>query len=186
MVFAGVYENGRKIQASFTLVTAGAEGTHTHPDEAGKTPKVHVKDGDAHAHQPGATAGPLPMAVQHETMRKIGKLWIAIGREIDQDGAGKGRRKVTAHLKAIERWSRNLPGFMLHQFPEDKDQFLGLHRELNEKLSDLRSQAASASGPDFKRAYRRLDAMSCTKCHLKFRWGIVKDLSRFPDLSGQP
>ena len=75
---------------------------------------------------------------------------------------------------------------MLHKFPEKKDQFLALHRQMDGELSHLRRQVTSASGADFRRAYRRVDAMSCTKCHLKFRWGIISDLSRFPDLSGQP
>ena len=97
----------------------------------------------------------------------------------------EGRRKVTEHIEAIERWARNLPRFKLHKYPTQKDEFLSLHRELEGELTELRRQAAIVSGPDFRRAYRRVDAMSCTKCHLKFRWGVVKDLSRFPDLSGQ-
>ena len=179
VIFAGAYEDGRKLRAAFDLVTLGAMRDDSHPEEGDGTQ-------DGQAHNTGATSGALPMAVQHQTMREIGKHWVALGRTIDQDWSKKRRREATAHLEAIERWSRNLPRFKLHKFPKEKDQFLAFHRELDGELSDLQRQVATANGPDFRRAYRRLDAMSCTKCHLKFRWGIVKDLSRFPDLSGQP
>ena len=179
VIFAGAYEDGRELRAAFDWVTLGAMPDDSHPEEGGGT---H----DGHAHLAGATTGALPMAVQHQTMREIGKHWVALGRAIDRGMSDEGRREATEHLEAIERWARNLPRFKLHKFPLENEQFLALHRELDGELSDLRRKARTASGPDFRRATRRVDAMSCTKCHLKFRWGIVKDLSRFPDLSGQP
>ena len=185
--FSVAYQGGRTLRAGFDLVTFGAiprdhhdEGNGTRPDE-GKGHEVHAQPPDLKS-----SSGGLSMAAQHQTMREIGMNWITLGRSLDRSWAPEDRQKAGEDIEVIEQWARNLPRFKLHRYPEQKKGFLALHGELEGRLRELGRLAATATPSEFRGAYRRLDATSCTKCHLKFRWGVIKDLSRFPDLSGQP
>ena len=80
---------------------------------------------------------------------------------------------------------RQPPRYKLHKFPDEMEEFVSLQREFKGKLAAFRDRFATADERVLRHEYRALDATSCTKCYLKFRWGIVTDLSRFPDVSGQ-
>jgi Cu+-exporting ATPase len=134
---------------------------------------------------PAATTGrPVPAALtmeaQHETMRVMGRAWY----ELADDLARPDPRwdEIAPRLAQLVEMGARLPGFELHKFPKEKAEFLRYGRELEESLATYRQVLAARDRRRAKEEFSRIDGRICTRCHLKFRWGSVADLSRFPDL----
>ena len=125
-------------------------------------------------------SGALTMEAQHETMRVMGRAWYDV---MDEIAVATPRWDELARLvQQMRVMAARLPGFELHKFPQQKAEFLRLGQELSQSL-DLYQKVVQAKDRD--RAHRdavKIDGQSCTRCHLKFRWGVVQDLTRFPDL----
>ena len=126
----------------------------------------------------------LSMEAQHETMRVIGRAWYELAERITAEPPrwDEARERLERMLGVTGR----MPGFELHKFPKDKQEFLGYAHELALTLERYRSVLEQADAPAARAAFAKIDGETCTRCHLKFRWGVVTDLSRFPDLRIHP
>jgi len=187
--FEAVFADGRELRVGFDCVTFGALPQDDHHDSGQTLHDAHDQGHGDHAHPPGpdSLAGDLPMAAQHQTMREMGRHWLDLGRLLDRDRwSFAEREEAMKDVGAVLRWSANMPRFKLHKFQGETDEFVRLHRELKGELSGLEGLIPGSEPREIRDAFRRIEATSCTKCHLKFRWGVAADLSRFPDLSGQP
>lgn len=136
------------------------------------------------AEHAGHDDGGLSMSAQHEAMKTIGRHWYALGGWL-RGGPGT-RDDALAHLGEVEKASRDVPRFMLHKFQEALPEFQGYAGELGRELTSFRKTLASGTREEAERAFREVEARSCTKCHVKFRFGAVEDLSRFPDVRELP
>lgn len=178
--FEATYEGGKEIRVGLDSVTPGAMPK---ADHHGPEPAAHA---ESHAgHSQGSPGGSLSMAAQHDTMKRMGERWLALGTLLERPGRPERRAEAAGHLDEIERWAQIMPAFKLHKFDKDKDEFLKLTHELRDKLSGLRAALPQGEAAA-RKSYREVEGTSCLKCHLKFRWGVASDLGRFPDLSGQP
>ena len=130
-----------------------------------------------------ARAGPggaLSMTEQHDAMRRIGDHWAAAGRGLT--GARPDLGAVASHLGAVREDAALVPRFSLHRFFEAKAEFKALALEFRARVRALEELSAESDVERVRSEYRRTDLESCTRCHLKFRWGLVEDLSRFPEV----
>lgn len=139
-------------------------------------PPALPKDG-GHA---GHGASKLTMEAQHETMRRMGELWAASGDRLFSEPADLSG--VAKSLSDLETWRKNMPDFALHKFIEQKDEYLRYTAELESRLGVLRDVVAKRDVEGARSRFVETEGQSCVKCHLKFRWAAVDDLSRFPDL----
>ena len=120
------------------------------------------------------------MEAQHETMKILGRQWSQIEKSLFSTSPDfKG---LVDAVKKMDRWQRHMPKFMLHKFQKEKPEFDRYAAEFDGMLSGFRRMIEQRDWVAAQKDYVRIDAMSCTKCHLKFRWGVAEDLSRFPDL----
>lgn len=60
------------------------------------------------------------------------------------------------------------------RYQEDLDEFRALADRFRREIEELRAPGVAH--------LRRIELYSCLRCHLKFRWGLVGDISRFPEL----
>jgi hypothetical protein len=97
----------------------------------------------------------------------MGPLWSEIHRAVEEGGGG-----IEEKLQRL----RKIPVPAPKKFPQHAEEYRRLTDEFAAELDGL---AKSFS----REAFRHADLYSCTRCHLKFRWGVVSDLSRFPDLT---
>lgn len=180
--YAVTYSDGRTIRVGVDCVTADAMPKEDH--QAAPAIAAPPPPAPPH-HEPGH--GPLAMAEQHETMKVMGRHWLALDAVLDKQWDDGTRAEALNHVDRILHWSKNMPAFQLHKFQDRKAEFDALSMEMRSMITGLRDVTKDArDAAVVRRAYRNVDAVSCTKCHLKFRWGAASDLSRFPDLSGQP
>lgn len=172
--------DGARRRGVFTIPIAPVgSATHGEHDEHGKAAKP--QGGPEHA---GHEQGGLSMQAQHETMKTIGRHWYALG---DWLRGGPGDRDAAlAHLAEVERAAADVPKFMLHKFTEGADEFRRYAGSFGQELGAFRKVLAASPREDADRRFRDVDALSCTRCHLKYRWGVAEDLSRFPDLRRVP
>ena len=91
-------------------------------------------------------------------------------------------QELIAELETIEAWRKVMSQFSLHKFENQKPEFDRLTEELGETLGSFRDRVERRSWRAARSDYRTIDANQCTRCHLKFRWGVAPDVSRYPDL----
>lgn len=126
----------------------------------------------------------LTMEAQHESMRVIGHAWDELHEALSRTPAAW--TDVLRQWQRIEAMVDRLPGFELHRFPEDKAQFIAMGREFALAIRQFRTRIDRQDRAATVAEYVRIDGQVCTRCHLKFRWGSVADLTRFPDLRIHP
>jgi len=122
----------------------------------------------------------ISMEDQHATMKHIGRLWTEIWESLE--GGGVSRPGLARRVRDLRDLQGNLRLFSLHKFAERKDEFETLAGEFGDRLKELDRVAGREDAQEIRRAFRQIDLHSCTQCHLLFRWGVVEDLSRFPDV----
>lgn len=124
--------------------------------------------------------GHVTMEAQHRSMAEIGELWARVGRRLAAEPPDlEGTKEPLARIRAL---ARLMGGFELHKFPEAKDEMLAEAAVFESAIVSLLRSASKDRTDEARERYATIDAMSCTKCHLKFRFGAVDDVSRFPDL----
>ncbi len=177
--FEAEYPDGTRITAGLDCLTPGAIPADDHHGigTAGPAPAA-----GPHSDTAGHTSS-LSMAAQHDTMKRMGAHWLAFGKALDR---GLPPESVLGSLDEIRRWAANMPQFQLHKFPDQKQEYDRLTTAFLARLDLLEGEIRRGPVEQARSAYADVDAKSCLKCHLKYRWGAVADLGRFPDLSGQP
>lgn len=175
--------SGEELRAGFDCPTEGAmpKDDHGHSDTSAPAGHSHPKAPAADAHGGMAHgASKLTMEAQHETMRRMGEHWAAIGETLFAEPVDSAA--LRGHVEGLSSWARNIPEFMLHKFEAHKPEFLGYGREFASAFREFERAIEKGDRKESQRRYVEIDGRSCTKCHLKFRWGVVEDLSGFPDL----
>ena len=125
--------------------------------------------------------GALSMTVQHEAMARLGEHWAAAGRALDREAPDlDGAREP---LREARGWAALTPHFALHRATESIDEFRALAGDFTQRLDRLDAAVRGGDATAARERYRETDAWACLRCHVKFRWGTVKDISRFPDLT---
>jgi YHS domain-containing protein len=156
---------GKKIPFGFTVAPAPTTGPAL---EAAERPEPKA----------------LTMEAQHETMRVIGREWVKLKEMLEnQTPTWAGLARTTETLITM---SNRLPGFALHKFAPAKPEFTEMGRELTRQLTEYKNLLPRQDRELLVKKEQEIEGQTCTKCHLKFRWGIVADLSRFPDLREYP
>ncbi|MBI2920657.1 MAG: YHS domain-containing protein [Planctomycetes bacterium] len=156
-----------------------AEASGEHGEEARAV--VPFKAGAAWVDLPPADGG-FTMADQHGVMRRMGKDWLAV-----HGGLAAEKPNANAVLDALSRMEsdrRLLPKFNLHVNADAKPEFERYAAELERPLAELGARAAARDWEGARAQWRKVEAENCVKCHLKFRWDVVRDLSRFPAVQG--
>lgn len=126
---------------------------------------------------------PFTMARQHEVMRRFGRHWQAIRVELLKEKPDAAVIRASASL--IEEERKRLPLFELHVNGEEKPEFERYGEDLKGPLAELGKLAERKDFEGVRGIQSALETESCVKCHLKFRWDVVRDLSRFPRLEGR-
>jgi YHS domain-containing protein len=179
------YEGGEESRIAFDCVTEGAvpkdDYHHEGPATAG-VPASAPPKGEVHKPAGNSAHGQakLTMEVQHETMRRMGELWASSGDRLFSEPADLPQAKK--HLSDIESWRKNMPEFVLHKFNGQKAEYLRYSDELETRLRGMNDLLSKGDVEGSRARFVEIEGQSCVKCHLKFRWAAVDDLSRFPDL----
>lgn len=173
-------QSGTRITAAVDCATPGAappadhHGTASSPSPQDPGPRAPAKHG-----------GALTMAAQHETMKRMGEHWHEVGVLLENPSRNAAKA-AKRHMAELDAWIANMPDFKLHKHESAKDEFLSLAGDFRKALDPLRSRIQKGDLVSARALHAEVEANSCMKCHLKFRWGVASDLRRFPDLSGQP
>lgn len=114
---------------------------------------------------------------QQAAMREIARHWSEVREKLETGRASSGGWKT--HIAPIRRLQESLPGFQPPLFADTKEEFRGLAKKFGEDLKRLEEEGDPERARELS---RRIDSFSCTRCHLKFRWGRFADVSRFPEL----
>ncbi len=125
---------------------------------------------------------PFSMARQHEVMRRFGRRWESLRLELTKEKPD--RAAIGGLVAGIEDERKRLPLFSLHVNEDAKGEFVKLGDALKDPLAELGAMASRGDFPGAKSVQAKLETESCVKCHLKFRWDVVRDLSRFPRVEG--
>ena len=123
----------------------------------------------------------MDMIVQHETMRKGGKYWTSAGlalRAGDLETAKKDFQFVKAYQKYFVQM---LP----HVHEDEMDEFNRLDAEYAAALVEYEKVLNSGDKEKAIEGWNRMDALQCTKCHMKFRWSTFADLKNYPIRGGE-
>lgn len=113
------------------------------------------------------------MVTQHETMRKIGRYWTAAGEALESGDADRARK----NLRLVRDYQRYVGEFVPHHFEEEPADLKRLDASFGEALARVDAAVDSGTARD---AWREVDALHCTKCHFKFRWGTFSDADVYP------
>ncbi len=173
--FVARYRNGKRVQVGFDCVTAGARPKDAHDHDAAPEAKEKA------AKPPSKVPRKLSMKDQHQTMRQMGVQWLAVGEQLFGQGAPDWKI-VQQRLETFQAWQRNLSRFQLHKFRDQKKEYRKYAAELGKETRGLVRATGQSSLGQARAIYLKIDGGTCVKCHLKFRWAAVKDVSRFPDL----
>jgi YHS domain-containing protein len=145
---------------------------------------------DHPASQPGASEDappaadePLTMEAQHRSMKVMARRWLRVGDLLESPDADPAT--AVAELEGLDAWRRAMPRFSLHKHADEKPEFDALTSTFAERLEALRDHVASRRWQGARTAWRAIDANDCTRCHLKFRWGVIPDLSALPQMGGE-
>jgi YHS domain-containing protein len=141
---------------------------------------LHAVHDEAAPSRPTPPSGELSMEAQHQGMKVVGQSWLAIEDLLARPTPDA--KELVAELEAIEAWRKVMPQFSLHKFEDQKPEFDRLTGVLGAKLGSLRRLFERKNWTAARNEYRAVDAKQCTVCHLKFRWGVAPDVSRYPDL----
>lgn len=125
---------------------------------------------------------PFTMARQHEVMRRFGRHWEAIRVELLK--AQPDPAVIRTSASQIEQERKRLPLFELHVNGDDKPEFVRYGEDLKGPLVEIGNLAERKDFASVRELQYALETESCVKCHLKFRWDVVRDLSRFPRVEG--
>lgn len=124
--------------------------------------------------------GEVSMEAQHRSMAEMGELWTGVAKRLAAEPPDlEGAKEPLARIRAL---SRLMGGFELHRFPEEKAEMLAEASVFESAIVSLLRSVSRDRADEARERFATIDAMSCTKCHLKFRFGAVDDVSRFPDL----
>jgi YHS domain-containing protein len=123
--------------------------------------------------------GPWTMAAQHAVMKRMGRDWEAVRAELEGE-AEPDREALVESLRRIDRDRRLLPKFELHVNADAKPEFERLAGELEEPLRELAGEVERGLWPAARVRWSEIDSKNCVRCHMKFRWDVLRDLSRFP------
>ncbi|MCI0341443.1 MAG: hypothetical protein L0216_09910 [Planctomycetales bacterium] len=146
-------------------------------------PGAGIGGGSGTGHEHG-DAGTLPMAAQHEAMVRTGEAWADLGAALAAEPVDLSR--AADALRPVSETARLLPRFSLHKHEEALEEFRGLASDYERRLAALGRAVRSRDAGAARAGWRETDAWACLRCHVKFRFGVVKDLSRFPDLADPP
>ncbi len=128
-------------------------------------------------------SGALPMDRQHEVMREIGREWTIFLESLERGEWGAEERAgQVERLGRLRRWGRASAQFVPHHYPRDRQEYERLARGFAGAVDSLAGAVGTKQVPDLRRHARRIEQQNCLQCHMKFRFGIVPDLSRWPDL----
>jgi cytochrome c556 len=131
---------------------------------------------------PPPPSGVMSKAAQVDCMSNIGKAWASLGNALTQQPPAW--EQARADLAIVRTRARALPAFV-PRAGDDPKEFRTLAAQFDAAL-DRCQTALEQRSPQAAKEVERTDGEACTRCHLKFQWGIVKDLSRFPDLRIHP
>lgn len=167
----------KEIRIGLDWATEGVSARDEHHEDDSKPAKEH----SGHAH-PSEAAGSdrLSMRDQHDTMRHLGEHWLSIGETLSSDRPAYV--EIESRISKITRLQDNLAGFELHKFADQKPEFLKYAAELERLVAAFGESVRSRRLEEARSRYAQIESQSCVKCHLKFQWGVVEDLSRYPDL----
>lgn len=126
-------------------------------------------------------SGTIPMDVQHEAMARLGDTWAALAAALDHERPDPAAARVA--LPVTRAWAALTPHFVLHRHEDARPEFRALAAEFLQNLDALGADLRAGDGVAARARFRTIDREDCFRCHVKFRWGTVADLSRFPDLS---
>ncbi|MEK7468605.1 MAG: YHS domain-containing protein [Planctomycetota bacterium] len=132
---------------------------------------------------PAVPDEPFTMARQHEVMRRFGRHWEEIRVELLREKPDAAA--IRASASRIEDERKRLPLFELHVNNQEKPEFVKYGEDLKGPLAELAKLAERRDFGAVRALQRAQETESCVKCHLKFRWDVVRDLSRFPRVEGR-
>ncbi len=129
-------------------------------------------------------AAKFDMIVQHQSKRKVGIYWTEMhealwGENADFERAGKALAKIQGYAKLSTK-------FNPHKHTKQRTEFGELAKGWTDQFAGFQAGLDAKDAARSRKSFLDMDAHHCTKCHLKFRWDVVQDLSRYPDLSKQP
>ncbi|MBI2920211.1 MAG: YHS domain-containing protein [Planctomycetes bacterium] len=120
----------------------------------------------------------MDMIIQHETMRKLGKYWVLTGEELlkGKEGA-EGAKK---NLQFVKGYQKYIDQMVPHVFEDELDEFKSLNAEFGKALGALEGTLNGDDPGKSLEEWKRVEALHCTECHMKFRWSVFSDLKNYP------
>lgn len=121
---------------------------------------------------------PISMARQHRSMRIVGTEWDRITNGLIDPGVSLPDLARAAWK--IQRELALTPGFSLHKFARDENEFVALADGTSTRVHALGRSFLRNDREQARRTRDEIEAWGCAYCHLKFRFGVVPSLAGFP------
>lgn len=118
----------------------------------------------------------MDMTIQHETMRKTGLYWKRTGEALE-GGKAEDARKSFALVKEYQHLVEHM---VPHVNEDDMDDFKAINAEYAKNLAEMEGVLKGDDLEKSKEAWKKVDALSCTGCHMKYRWDTFQSRNNYP------
>jgi YHS domain-containing protein len=120
----------------------------------------------------------MDMIIQHETMRKTGKYWVRTAEELKKGKEGlEGARKSFRLIRAYQKYYDQM---VPHVFEDELTEFKALNAEYAKALDAMEVVINGDDADKAMESWTNVDALHCTKCHMKFRWATFSNPESYP------
>ncbi|NUN50059.1 MAG: YHS domain-containing protein [Candidatus Brocadiae bacterium] len=125
----------------------------------------------------------MDMIIQHETMRKTGKYWVRTAQALEK---GKpGLEDARKNFRLVKSYQKYYEQMVPHVFEDDLDDFKRLNAEYAKALQDMEAILAGDDAGKAMESWNSVEALHCTKCHMKYRWATFSNPESYPIRNGK-
>ncbi|GAB4295537.1 MAG: hypothetical protein Kow0090_10490 [Myxococcota bacterium] len=128
---------------------------------------------------PGATGKTESGMNINELMRKLGMPWAELGDELFVKPKPSDKKGGSA-LDELYTVAQMLQNSTPINFVNDAAEYQQYMSELFQSLGRLNSEFRKQKFNEARLLYKIVEKDNCTRCHVKFRWKLVGDLSGYP------
>ena len=129
---------------------------------------------------PGATGQTQSGVKVGELMTRMGNPWAELGDELFVKPRPNDKT-AEATLDELYTIARMLQNSTPTNFPADTSEYQQYMTELQQALGRLNSEYRKQKYDDARLHFKMVEKDSCMRCHVKFRWKIVNNLSGYPN-----
>ncbi|KAF0240933.1 MAG: hypothetical protein FD180_4704 [Planctomycetota bacterium] len=118
----------------------------------------------------------MDMIIQHETMRKTGKYWTRAGKALEAGDLAEAKK----HFALVKAYQKGIEHMVPHVFEDELDEFQDMNKQYAGALGEMETVLNSKDAEEGLKSWKKVEAVYCMECHMKFRWSTFSDRNRYP------